>query len=113
MVEQATTMAPDEADGPIVTVFRSRLRGQLDGYDDTAIDMFLKASSMPGFMEFKQFTADDGERLALVQFDSREHQQQWRDHPDHRVAQRRGREEWYAEYRIQVCRVLSERNFGQ
>ena len=97
----------------IVTVFRSRLRDELDGYEETADDMFATASAMPGFMDFKQFTADDGERVALVQFDSLEHQQQWRNHPDHRVAQQRGREEWYAEYRIQVCRVLSERNFGQ
>ena len=97
----------------IVTVFRSRLRDELDGYEETAIDMFLKASSMPGFIDFKQFTADDGERVAIVQFDSLEPQKERRNHPDHRVAQRRGREEWYAEYRIQVCRVLSEHNFGQ
>lgn len=106
-------MTVEEADGPIVTVFRSRLRDELDGYEETALDMFMKASSMPGFVDFKQFTAEDGERVALIQFDSWEHQQQWRNDPDHRVAQQRGRGEWYAEYRIQVCRVLSERNFGQ
>jgi heme-degrading monooxygenase HmoA len=113
MVEQATTMNAEESDSPIVTVFRSRLRDDSDGYEETAMDMFLKASSMPGFVDFKQFTADDGERVAIVQFDSLEHQDDWRNHPDHRAAQQRGRAEWYAEYRIQVCRVLSERNFGR
>jgi heme-degrading monooxygenase HmoA len=106
-------MASGEPDGPIVTVFRSRLGDDLDGYDETAVDMFVKASAMPGFMSFKQFTADDGERVSLIEFDSLEHQKQWRNHPDHRVAQRRGREEWYAEYRIQVCRVVSEHSFGR
>lgn len=95
----------------IVTVFRSRLRDGPDGYDETADEMERLARAMPGFVAFKQFTADDGERLALVEFDSADHQRAWRDHPKHRVAQRRGREEWYAEYRIQVCRVVSERNF--
>jgi heme-degrading monooxygenase HmoA len=113
MVEQATAMTTEAADGPIVTVFRNRLRDEPEGYDETAVDMFLKASSMPGFMEFKQYTADDGERVAIVQFDSLDHQKAWRNHPDHLLAQQRGREEWYAEYRIQVCRVLSERKFGQ
>jgi len=95
----------------IVTVFRNRQRADLEGYDETAVDMFVKGSSMPGFLSFKQYTADDGERLALIEFDSLEHEQAWRDHPDHRVAQQRGREEWYASYRIQVCRVLSEHSF--
>jgi heme-degrading monooxygenase HmoA len=113
MVEQATAMTPEASDGPVVTVFRNRLRDDIDGYDETAVDMYLKATSMPGFMDFKQFTAEDGERVAIVQFDTLEHQQAWRNHPDHRVAQQRGRTEWYAEYHIQVCQVLSERNFGQ
>lgn len=97
----------------IVTVFRNRLRDDLDGYEETADDMLAIASALPGFLSFKQFTAPDGERLAVIEFDSWEHQQAWANQPDHRVAQRRGRDEWYAEYRIQVCRVVSERSFGQ
>lgn len=97
----------------ILTVFRNRLRDEVDGYDATAADMLAAASTMPGFLSFKQFAADDGERLSVIEFDSLEHQEAWRNHPDHRVAQHRGRAEWYAEYRIQVCQVLSERSFGQ
>ena len=36
----------------------------------------------------------------------------WRNHPEHRVAQQRGRAEWYAEYRIQVCQLMWEHTFG-
>jgi heme-degrading monooxygenase HmoA len=97
----------------ILTVFRNRLRDDLDGYQATADDMLATASALPGFMSFKQFVADDGERVAVIEFDTWEHHETWAKHPDHRVAQQRGRAEWYAEYRIQVCRVLSERNFGQ
>ena len=96
----------------IVTVFRNRLRDEIDGYEDTAGDMLAIASSMPGFVSFKQFAAPDGERLSVIEFDSLEHHEAWGNHPDHRVAQQRGRAEWYAEYRIQVCRVVSERSFG-
>jgi heme-degrading monooxygenase HmoA len=47
-----------------------------------------------------------------VQFDSLDHQKAWRNHPDHRIAQQRGREEWYAEYHIQVCQLISEHSFS-
>jgi heme-degrading monooxygenase HmoA len=106
-------MTADPSEGPIVTVFRNRLRDDLDGYQETADDMLATASAMPGFVSFKQFTAADGERVSVIEFDTWEHQHAWGNHPDHRGAQQRGRAEWYAEYRIQVCRVLSERNFGQ
>ena len=63
---------------------------------------------MPGFREFKTFTAEDGERISIAAFDGIESHDRWRDHPDHRAAQRRGREEFYAEYRISVAEVLRE-----
>lgn len=97
----------------MVTVFRSRLRDGHEGYEAAAEAMEAAARAMPGFVDFKSFAADDGERVSIIVFDSPESHAAWRDDPRHRVAQQRGREEWYAEYRIQVCRVLSERNLGQ
>ncbi len=95
----------------IVTVFRSRLRPDHDGYAATADAMEAAARTMPGFVDFKTFVAGDGERVSLVTFDSREHHEAWRDDPGHREAQRRGRSDWYAEYHIQVCERLYERRF--
>jgi heme-degrading monooxygenase HmoA len=68
---------------------------------------------MPGFVERKAFVAEDGERLTLVTFASRAEQQAWRDHPEHRAAQRAGVERLYSEYRIQVCTLDDERSFTQ
>ena len=93
----------------IVTVFRSRLREEHDGYDETAAAMERAARAMPGFVDFKTFAADDGERVSIVVFDSIESHNAWRDEPDHRAAQQRGRKAWYAEYHIQVCELRSER----
>ena len=73
--------------------------------------MEAAARAMPGFVDFKTFVADDGERVSIVVFDSPEAHAAWRDDPRHRAAQRRGREEWYAEYRIQVCALERERTF--
>ena len=68
------------------------------------------AQHMPGFISIKTFTAPDGERVSLVEFDSEAAHQAWRKHPEHREAQRLGREKFYSEFRIQVCRL--ERSYG-
>ena len=96
----------------MVTVFRSRLREVHDGYDEKADEMEAAARSMPGFVDFKSFVADDGERVSIAVFDSPESHAAWRDHPEHRVVQRQGRDEWYAEYHIQVCQLLFEHDFS-
>jgi hypothetical protein len=36
----------------------------------------------------------------------------WREHPEHRVAQRAGRDHFYAEYSIQVCECTGVRTFA-
>lgn len=58
---------------------------------------------MPGFVAFKNFTAPDGERVSIIEFESEETHDAQRDHPEHRVAQKLGREKFYAEFKIQVC----------
>ena len=78
----------------VVTVFRSRLR---DGVDMAALEalgarMYELASAMPGFVSYKDFAAQDGELLTLIEFESMDTLTAWRDQPEHRVAQQRGRD---------------------
>ena len=98
----------------VVTVFRSRLRpdAEAHGYGETALRMESRARAMPGFVDFKAFTADDGERVSIITFDSSEHQAAWRDDPEHRAAQARGKKEFYAEYSISVCLQQHHRTFS-
>lgn len=103
-----------ETDPRVVTIFRSRLGDRAHpGYEPEAQRMEELARAMPGFVEIKTFSADDGERMSVVTFASSEDHAAWREHPEHRVAQQRGRAEFYDEYLIQVCRVLSERHFSR
>ena len=100
------------AAGQVVTVFRSRLRSEgIDEYEPVAAEMFALAHTMPGLVDVKSFTADDGERVTLVTFADAETQRAWREHPDHRLAQRAGRDRFYAEYSIQVCDCTRVRTF--
>ena len=101
------------SDGQLVTVFRSRLREEAEpAYRRTAEEMLAAARRVPGFVDFKTFTADDGERVSLVTFATPEAHQVWRNDPRHRRAMEAGREQFYREYSIQVgeCTYVSAWN---
>ena len=104
---------PSRAAGRVVTVFRSRLRPDaIDEYEPRAAEMFALAQTMPGLVDVKSFTADDGERVTLVTFADAASQRAWREHPEHRLAQQAGRDRFYAEYSIQVCECTGVRTFA-
>ncbi|MEQ1879633.1 MAG: antibiotic biosynthesis monooxygenase [Burkholderiales bacterium] len=98
----------------VLTVFRSRLRSEaLQAYQPWAARMNELARTMPGYVSHKTFTADDGERVTLVEFESEAAQRAWAIHPEHLDAQHRGRSEFYSEFRIQVCSVVRESRYAQ
>jgi heme-degrading monooxygenase HmoA len=89
--------------GQVVTVFRSRRRSEAEAeYQALSAEMLAAARAVPGFVDFKTFTADDGERVSLVTFADPDSHRAWRDDPRHRRAQQLGRGEFYLEYSIQV-----------
>jgi heme-degrading monooxygenase HmoA len=96
----------------IVIVFRSRLRPGVDPSPLGPIGerMDALARQMPGFISYKDFASPDGENVTIVEFESAETLEAWRHHPEHLEAQRLGREQYFAEYRIQVCTPL--RSYG-
>lgn len=96
----------------VVVVFRSRLTAEAgDDYSAMAAEMLATAKEMPGFVEFKSFHADDGERVSLVYWQDQETMAAWRSHPRHRIAQAGGRSKWYTSYRIEVAEVVRENKF--
>lgn len=89
--------------GQIVTVFRNRLDpAALDAYQADLAAIAALARAMPGFVETKTFVADDGERATVVTFADAASHAAWREHPEHRAAQRRGIASYYSHYSISV-----------
>ena len=100
------------APGQIVTVFRNRLHApNVARYAERAEEIHALALTMPGLVDVKTFTADDGERVTIATFADDEAQRTWREHEEHRVAQRQGRADFYDEYTIQVCETVRAREF--
>jgi heme-degrading monooxygenase HmoA len=96
----------------VTVIFRSRLRGDPGPeYAATAARMLELARAMPGFVSFQHYEAADGERVSIVEFASEAAVTAWREHPEHREAQRRGRHEWYDWFRLTTCTPLRETVF--
>lgn len=96
----------------VVTIFRSRLRPEHQTeYAEWASRTHDLAVKMPGFISIKTFSAEDGERVSLVEFESEEAVRAWREQADHREAQEMGRKLFYSEYHIQVCRPIRDYSF--
>jgi heme-degrading monooxygenase HmoA len=97
----------------IVALFRTYLRPQaeLEALGVLHQRMHALVTTMPGFISVKMFTAEDGEVLALAEFESLDALKAWKEHPEHVVAQQRGREEFFAEYRAQICSSIREATF--
>jgi len=88
-----------------LVVFRNRKRADFDqaAYDEEAERMETLASAQPGFLSFKSYTADDGEVIALSEWDNEHAARAWGVQAEHREAQLRGREQYYESYTLFGC----------
>ena len=112
-------------------------------YDRLDARMFELVQTIPGFVSARSYASDDGDerseespigwdltlpgsaggaggnaprgidRLSLIRFESAAALRAWREHPEHREAQRRGRDEFYAIYDVEVCEVARSYAFGR
>ena len=95
----------------IVVLFRSKLTAEAaDDYAAMSAEMLDRARQMTGFIDFKTFQADDGERVSVIHWESQASMRAWGDDVRHITAQRLGREKWYEFFRIEIAEVA--RSYG-
>jgi heme-degrading monooxygenase HmoA len=96
----------------VLTIFRNRLKPEnVEEYYRWAGEMSALAKTMPGYVSHKSFTAEDGERVTIVEFADEASQRAWAMEARHLEAQRKGRAAFYTEYKLQVCAVVRESTF--
>ncbi len=88
-----------------LVVFRNRKRGDIDvaAYDTESERMESLAREQPGYQSFKSYVADDGEFIALSEWDDEASARGWGRVAEHAVAQANGRELYYASYTLFAC----------
>lgn len=99
----------------VIVLIRTVLR---DGADEAAYEqldeqMNALVRDIPGFISATGYHSDDGDEISLIRFESAEALRRWRELPAHVEAQRRGREEFFAAYDVEVCEVVRAYDFGR
>ena len=88
-----------------LVVFRNRKRADIDAaaYGAEAELMESMAREQPGFISFKSYVADDGEVIALSEWEDENAALAWRRVAEHSAAQSRGRSDFYEDYTLFAC----------
>jgi len=98
----------------VIVLIRTTVRADVDraAYEALNTQMYELVQTLPGFVSAKDFTSSDGDAVSMVTFESLEALRAWREHPDHVIAQHRGKTEMYASYRVEVCEVVRAYDFA-
>ena len=88
-----------------LVVFRSRKRADLDraAYDAESERMEVLAREQTGYRAFKYYVAEDGEAIALSEWDDEAAARAWGRVAEHALAKARGREHYYRDYTVFLC----------
>jgi len=89
-------------------IFTSQRTEGDNGYGQMAEAMERLAATQPGFLGVE--SAREGLGITVSYWESLEHIAAWKRNAAHLVAQQRGREAWYEEFKVRICRV--ERDYG-
>ena len=84
-----------------------------NGYAEAAERMAELVSEQPGFLGVESVRGADGVGITVSYWESEAAILAWRQHPEHRLIQQRGRSIWYSAFHTRVCGVEREYRFGQ
>ncbi|PEL09857.1 antibiotic biosynthesis monooxygenase [Bacillus sp. AFS017336] len=81
-----------------------------NGYSKMSEKMVELASSQQGFLGVES-ARDDEMGITVSYWESLEAIKTWKEHAVHKVAQERGKKDWYESFALRVCKVERDRFF--
>jgi heme-degrading monooxygenase HmoA len=89
-------------------IFTSERTKKDDGYVEMAKQMVELAAKQPGFLGVESVRDSNGLGITVSYWDSLEAIQQWKEHAVHKIAQEKGKQQWYKRFAVRVCKVERE-----
>ncbi|UNZ00058.1 antibiotic biosynthesis monooxygenase [Zhouia spongiae] len=80
------------------------------GYSEMARIMEDTAKGQPGFIGVESARNDIG--ITVSYWESKEAITAWKKNSEHLIAQRKGQKDWYKWYKVRICKVEREYDFG-
>jgi heme-degrading monooxygenase HmoA len=95
---------------PYYAVVFTSINAAVDHTEHVAMSarMLALAQGYDGFLGIEPARNGDGCGVAVSYWKDLESIAAWARDPEHQIAKQRGREVWYAHYRIRVCKVERE-----
>ncbi len=96
---------------PYYAVIFSSLRTKdTDGYDETSDRMVQLAQQQHGYRGYE--SVREGLGITISYWESLEDIKNWKKNTEHLFAQQEGRKRWYQAYKIRICKVERDYEFG-
>lgn len=94
---------------PYYAVVFTSIRTEGDnGYAKMAEEMVELAAKQPGFLGVESAREEIG--ITVSYWESLEAIKNWRENYEHKQARKQGREKWYRNFKVRICKV--EREYG-
>ncbi|MCZ4318308.1 antibiotic biosynthesis monooxygenase [Aequorivita viscosa] len=90
-------------------IFTSIQCKNTNGYTEMAELMETLAKQQPGFLGIECARNEIG--ITISYWQNLESIKNWKANIDHLVAQKKGKEQWYAYYKVRICKVEREYEF--
>jgi len=100
-----TTIAKTPNAPYFAVIFTSQRTPGENGYDQMATRMVELAAQQQGFLGVESVRGADGLGITVSYWKSDEAIRAWKANAEHRGAQERGRSEWYASFKLRICKV--------
>ncbi|WP_130736805.1 antibiotic biosynthesis monooxygenase [Flavobacterium sp. J27] len=91
-------------------IFTSTRTDNDNGYSDMAEKMEALARLQPGFISVESARNEIG--ITVSYWESLEAIKNWKANLDHLAAQKKGRSEWYKNYKVRIAKIEREYDFG-
>lgn len=88
-----------------------RTLAEPDEYAAMAERMVELARQQPGFLGIESARGSDGAGITVSYWRDLESIKAWRSVAEHQAAQQLGREKWYRNFKVRICRVEDEYSF--
>ena len=96
----------DWPDTYYAVIFSSQRTPEDDAnYGEMAAAMVALAEQQPGFLGVESARGTDGFGITVSYWRDEASIRAWKRHGEHREAQKRGQNEWYAQYALRVAKV--------
>lgn len=82
-----------------------------EGYAKMAEVMDELAKNQPGFLRVESVRNAEGKGITVSYWESLESIQAWKENSKHLVAQQFGKEKWYMQYNVEICKVIKDYSF--